>query len=84
MFALPFLAALFAGIVAAYYFLVRGLLWKGILFVVGLVSMWIVLSTYPAFQGEVFRIGGMGFSLAATLPIVLGFLVLITTRERDI
>jgi hypothetical protein len=83
MVAIPFLVALFGGIVAAYYFLVKGLLFKGILLVGGSVAIWMVLSGYKEFQGEAFRLGGAVFAWSSALPIALVILVLLTTKAKD-
>jgi hypothetical protein len=80
MLALPLLVVLFLVIVALYYAVIKGWLWKGILLVGGSICIWLVLSTQAAFQATAFTIGTTSISVAAAIPIGLVCLVLLTTK----
>lgn len=81
MLALPALVALFVVIIVAYYGVIRGWLFKGLLLVGGSFSMYIVLLGYPSMAAEAFRIGVMIVSYAAAIPLGLVVLVLMTSRS---
>jgi hypothetical protein len=80
MLALPLLIVLFVLIVIVYYAVVKGWLWKGLLLIGGSFCIWLVLLTQPSCQATAFTIGSMAVSWAATIPLALVALVLMTTK----
>jgi hypothetical protein len=79
--ALPGLIVLFVVIVALYYLVVKGLLFKLILLVAGCICIGVVLSGMPEMRVVAFTIGNTTVSYAAALPLGLALLVLLTSKE---
>jgi hypothetical protein len=79
--ALPGLIVLFVVIVALYYLVVKGLLFKLILLVAGCICIGVVLSGMPEMRAVAFTIGSTTVSYAAALPLGLALLVLLTSKE---
>jgi hypothetical protein len=73
--------ALLAIIYIIWQLLVRGLLWKLILFFAGWAGLHAMLHAMPWAQATVVVVGGIGFSWAAVIPTTICFLALLTTKD---
>jgi hypothetical protein len=78
---LGLLVVAFVVIIAFYYGVIRGWLFKGILLVFGSLCIGVVLSSVPECRATAFTIGTTNVSLAAAIPLALVVLVLLTTKE---
>jgi hypothetical protein len=61
--------------------LVRGLLWKLILFFAGWEGLYLMLHTQPWATATVVVVGGLAVSWAALIPTIVCFMALLTTKE---